>query len=245
MVSLPKFMKGTNMNAGRGNDYLPLSGIQHFAFCPRQWALIHVEQQWEENILTFRGQEMHQKTNDPYVVEKRKDKIVARAVPIVSHTLGLYGVADVVEFERSEQGASLDGRRGHWWPVPVEYKVGRPKSKNSDALQLCAQAICLEEMFAVTLEKGFIFYGKTRRRLDVLLDAQLRSETREAAALMHKTFDAGITPPANYTKQCDTCSLARLCVPKLSKNKKVSTYLLKAADDNEQKNRHEGGDCDA
>lgn len=219
-------------------DYLFLSGIQHFAFCPRQWALIHVEQQWEENILTFRGQEMHQKTNDPYVVEKRKDKIIARAVPIVSHTLALYGVADVVEFDRSDRGISLDGRSGSWWPVPVEYKVGRPKPKDSDTLQLCAQAICLEEMFGITLERGYIFCGKTRQRLDVLLDDKLRSKTKETAALMHKTFEAGITPPASYTKQCDRCSLVELCVPRLSKQKVVRDYLMKAMEDSRVENSH-------
>ncbi len=220
----------------RGNEYLSLSGIQHFAFCQRQWALIHVEQQWEENILTFRGQELHRRTNDPFVVEKRKDKVIARAAPIVSHTLGLYGVADVVEFERSESGISLEGRRGLWWPVPVEYKAGRPKPNNCDTLQLCAQAICLEEMFGIALEKGHIFYGKVRKRLDVLLDDELRYETTRTASLMHDMFEAGITPSANYTNQCDKCSLIEQCMPKLSKRRRVENYLLKAMEDRELTN---------
>ncbi|MDI9485938.1 MAG: CRISPR-associated protein Cas4 [Bacillota bacterium] len=218
------------MDGWETTDYLPLSGIQHYAFCPRQWALIHIEQQWEENIFTFRGQEMHQKANNPYVVEKRRDKIVARAVPIVSHSLGLYGVADVVEFERSERGVTLARRKGFWRPVPVEYKVGRPKSRNIDTLQLCAQALCLEEMFDITLDRGYIFYGATRRRLDVLLDAELRSETKDVAACMHQAFAAGITPAANYNAQCERCSLIQLCIPKLSESKKVSAYLRTAID---------------
>lgn len=216
------------MNSKETHEYLSLSGIQHYAFCPRQWALIHVEQQWEENILTFRGQELHQKTNDPFVVEKRNNKIIARAVPIVSHALRLYGVADVVEFIRADEGIKLQGRSGLWWPQPVEYKVGKPKPKNWDLLQLCAQAVCLEEMFGVVLKQGQIFYGKTRRRLEVILDKNLRTETRQVAKLMHETFNAGITPPAEYSSACDRCSLVKLCTPKLAEKKSVKDYLLQA-----------------
>ena len=219
------------MKVTKTGEYLSLSGIQHYAFCPRQWALIHVEQQWEENILTFRGQELHKKTNDPFVVEKRKDMIVARAVPIVSHALGLYGIADVVEFERADEGAKLEGRSGLWWPLPVEYKVGRPKPSNWDLLQLCAQAICLEEMFAVALEQGQIFYGRTRKRLDVALDNNLRAETKQTAELMHETFNAGITPLAQYRTACEKCSLLKLCTPKLAKKRLVKDYVLQALDD--------------
>ena len=230
-VSSLRFMRDTKVEVWGEQEYLSLSGIQHYAFCPRQWALIHVEQQWEENLLTFRGQEMHKKVNNPCLVEKRNDTIVARAVPIVSHSLRLYGIADVVEFERSEIGVRLDGRRGLWWPVPVEYKLGRPKAKNSDTLQLCAQAICLEEMYSINLEKGYIYYGKTRTRLEILLDGDLRYQTRETVTLMHETFEAGMTPPADYTKQCEQCSLVRLCMPKLSKRMGVRDYLLRTVED--------------
>lgn len=208
------------------DEYLALSGIQHFSFCPRQWALIHVEQQWKENILTFNGQELHRKTNDPFVVEKRKDRIVARAVPIVSHTLRLYGVADVIEFEKAENGVTLDGRNGLWWPQPVEYKVGKPKLDNWDMVQVCAQAICLEEMYGVRLKMAQIFYGKTRRRLDVPINRDLRDETMEVAKKMHEIFDAGITPKAIYRPACEKCSLADLCAPKLSERKNIEDYFL-------------------
>lgn len=206
-------------------EYLPLSGIQHFAFCPRQWALIHLEQLWQENIFTFMGRELHQKTNDPFIVEKRGDKIIARAVPIVSHRLKLYGVADVIEFHISQQGTRIPGRTGRWWPVPVEYKVGRPKPENWDKVQLCAQAMCLEEMLGVSLDHGFILYGKTRKRLAVQLDQSLRRETEKAAGLMHKTFSLGKTPPAELSSKCDRCSLLQLCVPKLSKQRSTKSYI--------------------
>lgn len=217
-------MKGVNMHI-RVEDYLALSGIQHFAFCPRQWALIHLEQIWEDNLLTFKGQELHQKTNDPFIVEKRGDKITARAVPILSHSLKLYGVADVIEFYKSEQGVSLPGRTGRWRPVPVEYKVGRPKQERWDEIQLCAQAMCLEEMFGTSLDEGFIYYGRTRKRIKVKLDASLRDETVRTAETMHESFRAGTTPPANYTSKCESCSLVRSCVPKLSRKRKVHDYL--------------------
>ncbi|HHV39645.1 MAG TPA: CRISPR-associated protein Cas4 [Tepidimicrobium sp.] len=212
-------------------DYLALSGIQHFAFCPRQWALIHLEQQWEENIFTYKGKEFHQKANQPFVVEKRRNKIVSRAVPIVSHRLKLYGIADVVEFVKRDKGITLDGRSGLWWPTPVEYKVGKPKVDNWDKLQLCAQAVCLEEMFNLTLTEGQIYYGKTRRRLDVLLDAELRRQMKQTASEMHKVFMHKTTPKAEYSSMCDRCSLVRVCLPKMFVRPTVKEYLLEALEE--------------
>ena len=216
------------MNSAAIDEYLTLSGIQHFAFCPRQWALIHVEQQWKENILTFSGQELHRKTNDPFITEKRKDRVVARAVPIVSHTLRVYGVADVIEFKKSDNGVKLSGRDGFWWPQPVEYKVGKPKLDNWDIVQVCAQAMCLEEMYNLRLELAQIYYGKTRRRLDVPLDKSIRDETAETVEKMHESFRMGITPKAVYRPACEKCSLIDLCVPTLSQRKSVEDYLLRA-----------------
>ena len=212
-----------------GNEnYLALSGIQHFAFCPRQWALIHIEQQWEENIFTFRGQQFHQKANQPFVVEKRKNTIVARAVPIISHSLRLYGVADVIEFTKAAKGIKLQGRDGMWQPTPVEYKVGKPKMDNWDELQLCAQAICFEEMFGLVIAMGQIYYGKTRRRLDVVLDTELREQTKNITGKMHRLFRERKTPKAKYSNICDRCSLFRICLPKLFERPKVEEYLRKA-----------------
>lgn len=207
-------------------DYLHLSGIQHYAFCRRQWALIYVEQQWQDNILTFHGQELHKKTNDPFLTEKRGDIIIARAIPIVSHTLMLYGIADVVEFHRVEEnGIRLHKQAGYWCPIPVEYKAGRPKPGNCDVVQLCAQAICLEETFDLQLHQGYMYYGKTRRRLDVKLSDSLRQEVRDYAQHMHWDLEHGVTPKAVRTEACEKCSLIELCVPQLSERLSLSDYV--------------------
>ncbi len=211
-------------------DYLPLSGIQHYAYCPRQWALIHIEQQWEENLLTFKGRQFHEKTNQPFIVEKRKGRIIARAVPIISHSLGLYGIADVVEFEKAKSGVTIDARPGQWWPTPIEYKVGKPKLDNWDKVQLCAQAICLEEMFELSLVTGYLYYGKPRRRLEVHLTGQLRKETMQTSHEMHRIFATGDTPKAEYSTFCRNCSLVRICLPTLSKKGKVANYLSHTLD---------------
>ena len=206
-------------------DYLQLSGIQHFAFCQRQWALIYMEQQWKENIYTYMGQELHEKVHTSGA-EKRGDVIITRAVPLASKTLGLYGVADVIEFHRTDgPGLKLEKRTGHWLPVPVEYKVGSPKPTNCDKLQLCAQAICLEEKFNVITELGYIYYGRPRRRLEVELDRDLRKETYAVAKAMHAAFATGITPKAEVTKSCSKCSLMDICVPHLVERRSVKSYL--------------------
>ena len=209
-------------------DYLQLSGIQHFAFCPRQWALIYIEQQWKENIYTYMGQELHEKAHAAGA-EKRGDVIVNRAVPLASKTLGLYGVADVVEFHRTDgPGVKLDRRAGRWLPLPVEYKLGSPKPTNCDKLQLCAQAICLEEQFNVTINIGYIYYGRPRRRLEVELDRSLRNETYAVAEAMHAAFAVGKTPKAEVTKSCAKCSLVDVCVPHLFERRPVQRYLRSA-----------------
>lgn len=160
-------------------DYLPLSGVQHYDFCSRQWALIHVEQLWQENLLTFSGRSFHEQVDNPFFTETRKDRFVTRSVPLVSASLGLYGVADVVEFHRqNDKGIPFLGRDGLWMPYPVEYKVGRPKSDDCDRVQLCAQTICLEEMYEVTIAEGALFYGRVRRREVVRFDQDLRGKTR-------------------------------------------------------------------
>lgn len=207
-------------------EYLQLSGIQHFAFCRRQWALIHIEQQWNENIFTFYGREMHGRVDDPTIVEKRGNLLTSRSVPIISQTLGLYGRADVVEFVRDVSGdIALANYPGLWRVYPVEYKLGKPKLTNCDKVQLCAQAICLEEMFETTIDMAYIYYGRPRRRLEVSLEPKLREETFSLASEMHQLYRAGITPPAEKTKACKSCSLVDLCLPKLNESKLVDSYL--------------------
>ncbi|MDD3013287.1 MAG: CRISPR-associated protein Cas4 [Candidatus Gastranaerophilales bacterium] len=203
------------------DELLMLSGIQHISFCKRQWALIHVEKQWVENVRTIEGQILHEKVDDSEFTEKRKGLIVSRAMPIVSYTLGLYGIADVVEFistEKGENSTTLAKHKGFWHINLVEYKRGKAKNTDCDKVQLCAQAICLEEMFNVKIETGNLYYGETRHRLEVVFDEELRNQTFELAKLMHYLFKKGITPKAEIQKGCKMCSLVDICMPKMPKS---------------------------
>lgn len=206
-------------------DYLMLSGIQHFAFCRRQWAMIHIEQQWEENYRTTAGELMHKKAHDEGAIEKRGELLIIRGLRIASHELGLSGQCDVVEFHQMEEGVTLFGYEGKWHPVPIEYKHGSPKENNADELQLCAQAICLEEMFQTVIPEGFLYYGENRRRSHVEFTEDLRGQVKKISAEMHELFQRGYTPKSKYTKQCKACSLENVCVPKLQKAGNVREYI--------------------
>lgn len=206
-------------------DYLMLSGIQHFAFCRKQWALIHIEQQWEDNYRTTAGQLMHKKAHDEVSFEKRGSLLIVRGLRISSHELGLSGQCDVVEFRRNEKGIELFGYDGKWEPVPVEYKHGTPKENNADEMQLCAQAICLEEMFQTDIPEGYLYYGENKRRTHVELTESLRKAVENAAGEMHNLFRRGYTPNVKPSKQCRACSLKDLCVPKLQKAVSVRSYI--------------------
>jgi len=220
------------MSLIQSNDtYLQLSGIQHMAFCPRQWALIHVEQVWDENAYTAEGRYLHQRADNPYIKEKRKDLIVSRAIPIISNKLRLQGIADIVEFYQTldfEGGIVLKGRKGFWQPVPVEYKRGKPKPDDRDNVQVCAQAMCLEEMLEVHITKGYLYYAQTQTRAPVDLSDELRLYTMELAAEMNALYEIGTTPPAIEQKRCKLCSLVDLCEPKLTHNKRnIIEYIEK------------------
>lgn len=207
-------------------DCLPLSGIQHLAFCARQFALIHIERLWEENILTFDGRAMHDRADDPFFLESRGTVLITRSVPLISRSLGLCGVADVVEFRKcAEAGVTLNGREGRWQPYPVEYKRGRVKVDDRDMVQVCAQAMCLEEMIGATITEGALFYGRTRRRQVVSLDSILRSRVTDLAREMHQAYENGLTPPPTKTKACKSCSLKDLCLPELSSRRSTRTYI--------------------
>jgi CRISPR-associated exonuclease Cas4 len=184
-------------------DLVPLSALQHYVFCPRQCALIHVEQIWKENLFTAEGRLLHDKA-DSGRVEVRGDVKTVTGLPLRSLRLGLAGKADVVEFHR---------RKGDWHPFPVEYKRGKPKKHNADAIQLCAQALCLEEMLHMPVTEGALFYGKTRRRLAVSLDTSLRETTTAIAGAVHALLQSGVTPPPVADERCGTCSLAEQCLP--------------------------------
>lgn len=206
-------------------DYLFISGIQHFKFCRRQWALIHVEQQWEENVHTVIGELMHKKAHDPYLTEKRKDTIIVRALPVVSKEMGITGECDVVEFRRCEDGVRLHGHRGLYSIYPVEYKKGKPKTDEKDQLQLAAQAMCLEEMFSTKVKEGALFYGETKRREIIHITDELRLEVRDMFQEMYHYFSRHYTPKVKTSKSCSSCSLKEICLPKLSKTVSVGTYV--------------------
>ena len=207
------------------DEYLMISGIQHFEFCRRQWALIHIEQQWEENIHTVIGELMHKKAHDPYLTEKRKDTLVVRALPVSSKILGISGECDVVEFHKCEEGISLYGHRGSYSVYPIEYKKGKLKESVEDQLQLTAQAMCLEEMFCTEITEGAIFYGETRRRETILFSNELRDEVKKMFQEMHQYYERGYTPNVKKSKACNSCSLKEICLPKLEKTGTVKSYM--------------------
>lgn len=206
-------------------DYLMLSGIQHFAFCRRQWALIHIEQQWSENERTIAGELLHKNAHDPYFNEKRKDVIVSRAMPVASRTMGVSGECDIVEFTKSEDGVALHGHRGLFKVHPIEYKKGRPKDTQIDILQLTAQAICLEEMLSTEICQGSIFYGETRRRETVAFTDELREQVRTYFKEMHQLYDKRYTPRVKWSKGCNACSLKDICMPILGNTSSVKDYI--------------------
>lgn len=210
------------------DEYLMLSGIQHFKFCKRQWALIHLEQQWAENVHTVVGELMHKKVHDPSIKEKRKDTLIVRALPIASRTLGISGECDTVEFHKCQDGVTLFGHRGVYSVFPVEYKKGKPKVSEEDQLQLTAQAMCLEEMFSTEITEGAIFYGETRRREVVEFSQELRDEVKKMLEEMHQYFKRGYTPKVKKSKVCMSCSLKEICMPELEKTMTVSSYISKA-----------------
>ena len=211
--------------------YLMLSGIQHFAFCPRQWALIHIEQLWADNVHTVIGHHVHERVDDWTVDETRGNVRIVRAMPLVSAQLGLRGVADMVEFHRVSEEADdtvqLDGRDGFWRVIPVEYKKGAPKPDDRDEVQLCAQAICLEEMLDVRISYGYLYYDTVKHREEVVFTGKLRERVHQISKQMHKLFAEGRTPQVSYGKHCGSCSLEALCQPKWSKlgNHSASVYV--------------------
>lgn len=199
------------------DDLVMLSALNHYIYCPRRCALIHIEQIWTENLFTAEGRLMHDKV-DTANRESRGDVRIEYGVPIRSLRLGLIGKADVVEFHRMDDGK--------WVPFPVEYKRGKPKLDDCDKVQLCAQAICLEEMLNLEINNGALFYGRTRRRENVVFDEKLRLETEGASKKVRVLIESGVTPKAEYSKKCKKCSLSELCMPKVSR--KASNYLMKA-----------------
>jgi CRISPR-associated exonuclease Cas4 len=214
------------MADNENDDYLMLSGIQHFQFCRRQWALIHIEQQWDENVQTIEGQFLHRNADQPFIREKRGNKLVVRAMPVKSHKLKINGICDVVEFTKDDkQGVTINGMDGKYTPYPIEYKHGRPKVDDADVLQLAAQAMCLEEMLLCEVPKGYIFYNEIKHRIEVALNDSIKSKVTSMVSEMQEYYKKRYTPKVRTGSYCRSCSLQNICLPELMKKRSVKSYI--------------------
>lgn len=214
--------------ANDDSDFLMISGLKHFQFCRRRWALVHIEQLWEENVLTLEGHFMHERVHDDSFTEARGSVLLSRGMPVRSQELKISGVCDMVELYKDENGVPIQGRSGRWRLYPVEYKLGQPDTHGADALQLCAQAMCLEEMFVTDIPEAALYYGKIKRRQRILLTEELRQKVKDSVAEMHQLMLKGYTPKAKMGKACKNCSLVDICQPKLMKQVSASEYIRRA-----------------
>lgn len=214
-----------NMTAYDEEDYLMLSGIQHFVFCKRQWALIHIEQEWEENVLTVEGNHLHEKADNPYVREKRGDTLYIRALPVHSQSLGISGICDMVEFIQDQNGVSLDKEEGLYLAKPIEYKRGKPKKHDADILQLVAQTMCLGEMLGTTIHEAALYYNEIKRRERILITDDMKNRVEAMIKEMHHYYNRNHTPSVKTGKHCLRCSLRNICLPELMERERVSTYM--------------------
>ena len=206
------------------DDFLALSGIQHFSFCQRQLALIHVERVWADNLLTVQGEIMHDRAHDEGLRERRGDVIIVRGLTVRSARMGVWGKCDVVEFHKDPAGHPLSGEDGLWKALPVEYKHGKTKANDADRLQLCAQAMCLEEMLASSIEYGCLYYGSSHSRERVDFSEQLRFNVESLYERMHQLFRKRHVPKVKQFPACRSCSLFEKCMPKIA-NRTVSAYI--------------------
>lgn len=206
------------------DQYIMISALQHYVFCPRQCGLIHVHQLWQENHFTSKGNVFHERVHSEEC-ETRKEKTTERGLIIVSKRLGISGKTDAVEFVDEKDSKTI---------LPVEYKSGKPKHDKSDEVQLCAQALCLEEMMNVEIERGALFYGETKHRVYIVFSDELRKETEDIISKVHEMVESGMVPPPKYEKKCSSCSLNNLCMPKLSGSKRLKSYIEEIYSDYEE-----------
>ena len=195
--------------------------------------MVHIEQQWQENALTVSGHLMHERVHDENFTQSRGSVLLSRGMPVRSQLLRITGECDLVELHHDDNGIAIHGRSGTWRVFPVEYKHGQPDGRGADEMQLCAQALCLEEMLAAEIPDGAIYYGKIRRRVPVAFTAELRQQTTEAIAEMHRLFMRGHTPKAKWTKACKSCSLIEICQPLLTKRASASAYVREMLQEDE------------
>lgn len=213
------------------DELLPLAGLADVVFCPRRAVLHRVDNLWEDSRHTIIGEHLHKKVHSEDTSERRGDLIIARGLRLRSVQLGVSGIADVVEFyaaDKPDTGISLSGRRGRWIPYPVEYKKGILREQVCFDVQLCAQAICLEEMLSVSIHEGALFYGASRRRKPVEFTMSLREQTAAAAKLLHSLVNAGVPPLGEYAPKCKGCSLLEQCLPKTAGGGKSAAAWLAA-----------------
>lgn len=211
-------------------EMLMLSGIQHYAFCPRQWALIHIEQLWADNRLTVEGNILHSTVDDPLYTRKTNDIVTLRSVSLVSKKLGLYGFSDAIELHKTNNKINAikhPDYAGYWEPHPIEYKHGKAKSDEIDEVQLTAQIMCLEEMYNIQIDYGWLYYGEIRHRKTIEITSNLRAITKQYSEEMHKMFQQEKTPKAILKKHCKRCSLSDLCMPEMIERQSVEQYLKK------------------
>lgn len=213
------------MDSNQEEDLLLLSGIQHFEFCKRQWALIHIEQQWEENVRTVEGQYLHRKADQPFVREKRGDKLIVRAMPIKSEELQITGICDIVEFIQNDEGVEIHGTEGKYVAYPVEYKRGKPKVSDADVLQLAAQALCLEEMLLCRIATGYLFYNEIKHRVEVPLTTEIKEKVKSIVGEMQDYYRRSYTPRVKTGSFCRSCSLHSICLPEVMNKRSVKSYL--------------------
>jgi CRISPR-associated exonuclease Cas4 len=206
-------------------EYLMLSGIQHFQFCKRQWALIHIEQQWEENVRTIEGQYLHRNADKPFTREKRGNKLIVRAMPVRSKELKITGICDVVEFVQDDNGVEIHGAEGKYVAYPIEYKRGKPKINDADVLQLTAQAMCLEEMLLCEINKGYVFYNEIKHRVEVPMTENNKNKVRSIVEEMQDYYKRRYTPKVKTGSFCKNCSLQNICLPKLMVKRSVKSYI--------------------
>lgn len=209
------------------DEFLMLSGIQHFYFCKRQWALIHIEQAWQENQFTAEGQILHERADMLFLKEKRKDFFISRSMPVSSKKLGFSAILDIVEFKKDENGIEIAGKKGKWTPKIVEYKRGKKKRDRRDVVQLGAQVICLEESLDININSSDLYYFATKSRETINMSLDLRNEVKELSEKMHEMYDNKSTPSAEFFKNCTLCSLYDLCMPRLTKKRRsIENYLF-------------------
>lgn len=215
------------------DDWLMLSEIQHFLFCPRQWALISINQQWNDNVLTVEGTLQHENVDDSFYRLCNSGRLTLRRVPLASAQMGVSGFSDAIELiPATGKGMKIDGYPGLWTPYPIEFKHGQPKEGYCDEAQLAAQVMCLEEMYGLSLDEGALFYAKTRRRQTVKINDELREITRNSFLDMHDMLSRGKIPEAVPSAKCAGCSLIDICMPYSGHGKDVSNYLKKYFDEN-------------